>query len=70
MDFFTSKCCKAEAIIQFSDLSDFLGDDPKRQKIGTAHFICEKCKKPCDILPLEKTILKHPSEENNFKLGD
>jgi len=42
-----SKCCKAEAIIEMSP--DFIGDDPKHMEIGTCHFICGKCHKPCDV---------------------
>lgn len=54
--FFISKCCKEEATIVFSDFPDFLGDDPKKQEVGTAWFTCNGCKRPCDILPLEKVI--------------
>ena len=45
---YVSKCCKAEIITIMSP--DFIGDNPKTMKIGTCHFGCSKCNKPCDII--------------------
>ncbi len=28
---------------------DFVGDDPKKMRIGTCSFECERCGKPCDV---------------------
>ncbi len=43
-----SKCCNAP--VKISDPSpDFLGDDPKKMKIGTCSFICSNCQKECNI---------------------
>jgi len=49
-----SKCCNAEVKMIFSDLPDFIGDDPTKQTIGTCSFECSKCGKPCDILRVIK----------------
>jgi len=56
MNIFTSKCCKAEAHIAIG-----LGQEK-------TEFICTKCDKPCDILPLEKTVssIYPPKEEDDF----
>jgi len=47
MDKEKSKCCNASIKI---DCANDLGE------IGTCHFICKKCKKPCDIQVAEKEI--------------
>ena len=44
-----SNCCKAEVKVSISP--DFLNDEVEKMMIGTAHYICLKCKKPCDIIP-------------------
>jgi len=66
-EFFVSKCCRAEAQIVFSDFPDFIGDDPKKQKVGTSWFRCTKCDKPCDILPLEEVFKKEEPEKDLWK---
>ncbi len=43
---FLSKCCNAPISFIFSP--DFLGDNPKKMKVGTIYFGCEKCRQPCD----------------------
>lgn len=45
-----SKCCRAAAIIEFSDFPDFVGEDPKSHKISTGWYKCSKCGCLCDIL--------------------
>jgi len=51
---FKSKCCNADATIIFSP--DFLGDDPKKMRVGTTYFECSKCNEPCDIKPIEEVV--------------
>ena len=41
-----SKCCNAN--IRFAISPDFIGDDPKKMRVGTCSFECEKCGNPCD----------------------
>lgn len=53
-EFFVSKCCDAEAQMEFSP--DFVGDDPEKQEVVTCSFLCTQCGKPCDIIPLEEVI--------------
>ncbi len=43
---FKSKCCNMD--VKWVMSPDFLGDDPKKMKVGTCSFECEKCGKPCD----------------------
>jgi hypothetical protein len=64
-DFFVSKCCRSEAQIVFSDLPDFIGGDPKKQRVGTCSFQCSKCGEPCDILPLEDVLTKEKKEKDS-----
>jgi hypothetical protein len=45
-----STCCQAEVLIVFSDMPDFIGEDVKKQKIGTCYYICSLCGQPCNIL--------------------
>lgn len=44
---YKSKCCNADAKWVISP--DFLGDDPKKMRVGTCSFKCEKCGEPCDV---------------------
>jgi len=43
---YKSKCCNAD--VKYAIYPDFIGDDPKKMRIGTCSFECEKCGKPCD----------------------
>lgn len=43
---FKSKCCNTD--VKFIMSPDFVGDDPKKMRVGTCSFVCEKCGKPCD----------------------
>jgi len=45
-----SKCCRADAKVVYSDFPDFVGGDPKNQKISTGWYECSKCGGVCDIL--------------------
>jgi len=49
---YLSKCCKTEIITIMSP--DFIGDDTKTMRVGTCHFGCNKCGKPCDIIQRRK----------------
>ncbi len=44
---FKSKCCNAG--VKWVMSPDFIGDDPKKMKVGTCSFECEVCGKPCDV---------------------
>ncbi len=44
---YISTCCKAKALTAPSDIIDFY--PPKDTDQITHSFICEKCKKPCDV---------------------
>jgi hypothetical protein len=47
-----SKCCGEAVRIEMS--SDFIGDDPDTQEIGTAHYVCTKCNKACQPVSKNK----------------
>jgi hypothetical protein len=44
---YKSKCCLAD--VKTEMCPDFIGDNPKTMKIGTAYFTCKKCGQPCDV---------------------
>jgi len=44
---YKSKCCNAD--VKYATYPDFIGDDPKKMRVGTYSFECEKCGKPCDV---------------------
>jgi len=49
---YKSKCCGAKVKIE-GGVSDFGGRYKKGQ---TYHFVCRKCKKPCDILEEDNKV--------------
>ncbi len=59
---FKSKCCNAD--VKWVMSPDFAGDDPKKMRVGTCSFECEKCGKPCDvdIVPTLTTKTESPNE--------
>ena len=46
---YVSSCCKAEVRV-VAGSKDFLGS--QKQDISTMHYVCKKCRKPCD--PIKK----------------
>jgi hypothetical protein len=51
-EFSISKCCNASVHTNMSP--DFIGDNPKTQKIGTCYYICDACGEPCDLAEWNK----------------
>ena len=49
-----SKCCKAKVKSNMS--SDFIGDNPNTQKIGTCYYICTACEEPCNVISIKRKM--------------
>ena len=69
IELFKSKCCNAEAIMDFgSTLTDFVNDSGKKPgditfpQVHTVSFVCSKCHKPCNTYDLNKQLEKSLSD--------
>lgn len=59
---FKSKCCNADTQIEMSP--DFFSDNPKKMKVGTCWYKCNKCGKPCNVKNLKM------KEKKRIKVSD
>jgi len=61
---FKSKCCHAD--VKWIISPDFLGDDPRKMRVGTCSFECEGCGQPCDT-DIDSSFSKKKEPEKEFQ---
>ena len=71
IELFKSKCCNAEAIMDFGNtLTDFVNDSGKKPgditfpQVHTVSFVCSKCHKPCNTYDLTNQLKKIASKDD------